>query len=144
MLKGGGLLTSASRRGVPGMEPYAELARVFGGVRMRRPYLSNLAGEAVRDMNEEPVDAAEPPDPVRLWLRRPGRPAGCSGCLADSAGGGAGLIVLLALTRALAAWVSCCWGWIRDELFKKCCWCQAATGLGTDQGGRLRCHLPPR
>jgi hypothetical protein len=63
--KGSFLLTSGSRRGVPGIEPYAEFARVFGGVRSRRPYLSNLAGEAVRDINEEPVDTAEPPDPVR-------------------------------------------------------------------------------
>lgn len=65
-MKGSFLLTSDSRLGVPGMEPYAELARVLGGVRSRRPYLSNLAGEAVRDMKEEPVDAADPPDPVRL------------------------------------------------------------------------------
>jgi hypothetical protein len=55
------------------MEPYAELARVLGGVKRRRPYLSNLAGEAVLEMNEDPVEAAEPADAVRLWCRRPGR-----------------------------------------------------------------------
>jgi len=66
VVKGGLLLTSGSRRGVPGMDPYAELARVFGGVSRRRPYLSNLAGDAVLDMNEEPAEAADPPDPVRL------------------------------------------------------------------------------
>ena len=65
-VKGGFLLTSDSRLGVPGMELYVELERVLGGVRSRRPYLSNLAGEAVRDMNEEPPDATEPPDAVRL------------------------------------------------------------------------------
>jgi hypothetical protein len=59
------VLTSESR-GVPGMELYVELVRVLGGVMRRRPYLSNLAGEAVRDMNDEPVDAAEPAEPVRL------------------------------------------------------------------------------
>lgn len=55
------VLTSASRRGVPGIEPYAELVRVLGGVRMRRPYLSNLAGELVRETKDpEPAEPAEP------------------------------------------------------------------------------------
>lgn len=57
--KSGWLLTSVSRRGVPGMEPYVELVRVLGGVRIRRPNLSNLAGEAVREAND-----AEPPEPA--------------------------------------------------------------------------------
>ncbi len=81
---------------------------MLGGVRSRRPYLSNLAGEAVRDMNEEPADAVEPPDPVLLWLRRPGRPGSCSGGLLDSTADGVELSVLLALTIAVAACDSCC------------------------------------
>lgn len=64
--KSGFLLTSESRRGVPGIEPYDELVRVLGGVSRRRPNLSYLAGDAVRDMKDEPAEAAEPPDVVRL------------------------------------------------------------------------------
>ena len=64
--KGGFVLTSKSCRGVPGMEPYDELVRVLGGVSRRRPNLSYLAGDAVRDMKDEPPEAAEPPDAVRL------------------------------------------------------------------------------
>jgi hypothetical protein len=60
-----GVLTSVSRRGVPGIEPYAELVRVLGGVRIRRPYLSNLAGDAVREMKDDPVEAPEPAEPLR-------------------------------------------------------------------------------
>ncbi len=89
------------------MELYVELERVLGGVRSRRPYLSNLAGEAVRDMNEEPADAVEPPDPVRLWLRRPGRVGNCSGGLLGSAEGDVVPSVLLALTTAVAVCDSC-------------------------------------
>lgn len=48
-----GLLTSVSLRGVPGMEPCAELVRLRGGVRMRRPIVSNLAGELVREAIDE-------------------------------------------------------------------------------------------
>jgi len=48
------LLTSDSFRGVPGIDPCAELVRESGGVpRSRRLYLSNVAGEAVREMMEE-------------------------------------------------------------------------------------------
>jgi hypothetical protein len=102
--KGGFVLTSKSCRGVPGMEPYDELVRVLGGVSRRRPNLSYLAGDAVRDMKDEPPEAAEPPDAVRLWFRRPGR----VGIWSDDwlASEGCGLF-LLALTRAAAAWDSC-------------------------------------
>jgi len=70
-------LTSPSgrTRGVPGIEPYVELVRVLGGVRMRRPYLSNLAGEAVREMNEE-LEPIEPVEPLRVWFFWPGRMGG--------------------------------------------------------------------
>ena len=102
VVKSGFLLTS---RGVPGMEPYVELLRVLGGVRMRRPNLSNLAGEAVREAKEpEPV---EPTEPVRWWFRGPGRTFGCSEGLAKSADGVVELSVLLALTRATALRESC-------------------------------------
>jgi len=37
------------------MEPCAELVRDMGGVRIRRPNLSNLAGDAVREI----IDDAE-------------------------------------------------------------------------------------
>lgn len=64
VFKDGFLLTS---RGVPGMEPYVELVRVLGGVRMRRPNLSNLAGEAAREAKApEPAESVET---VRWWLQ---------------------------------------------------------------------------
>ena len=96
------LLTSA--RGVPGMEPWVEFVRLMGGVRIRRPNLSNLAGEAVREM----MDDAEP---MRWWCRWPGRTGALSaGSLEDSAaeaGVDVGGSDLLALTRATAACASC-------------------------------------
>jgi len=99
------LLTSASRRGVPGIEPCVEFARVMGGVRMRRPNLSNLAGEAVREMIEEA-------DPIRWWCRWPGRTGAKSMDLVEGSevGPGAAAIErgLLAFTKAIAACASCC------------------------------------
>lgn len=94
------LLTSVSRRGVPGTDPYAELLRVLGGVRMRRPYLSNLAGDAVRETRE--LEPADPEEPVRWWFRGCGRDCVWSADLLDSGGGDVEMSVLLALTRAMA------------------------------------------
>lgn len=91
---------SVSPRGVPGIEPCDEFVRLMGGVNMRRPNLSNLAGEAVRDIREDE-------DGIRWWLRWPGR-TGVNSCgfgvwLADDATGGVAPSDLLALTRATAA-----------------------------------------
>ncbi len=82
----GSELTSDSRRGVPGCEPWPELVRESGGLQsMRRPYLSTLtAGEAVRDVD----------DVVRFMSVALSTCFRCSAGLCRS---------LLALTKALAA-----------------------------------------
>lgn len=94
--------------GVPGMEPYVEFARVFGGVGRRRPYLSKTGVEVVRARNDEVPEAVEPPEPVRWWCFSDGRVSGCSVALLVSAGADVGFGVLLALTRFDAACGSCC------------------------------------
>src|SRR3569833_1807743 len=85
--RGPSTLTSDSRFGVPGMDPWVELERVIGGVSIRRPKLSNRAGEAVRDTTAEA-------DATRWWWRWSGTlraPAAGGGGRAGGAGGaGAG------------------------------------------------------
>jgi hypothetical protein len=77
----------------------------MGGVRIRRPNLSNLAGEDAREI----IDDAEL---IRWWCRRSGR-AGGSRVFEEEEGSevGAGVFValsdLLAFTRLTAAWDSC-------------------------------------
>lgn len=78
---------------------------MLGGVRRRRPYLSNLAGEAVLEINDEALEAApEPAEPVRLSWRSAGC-CNCSASLSVSAGGGVGL-ALFTVTNLTAAWGS--------------------------------------
>ena len=68
-----------------------------GGVNMRRPYLSNLAGDAVREMMPEA-------EPTRWWCL-------CTGALScafeASVSAACGMGILFALTRATAALESC-------------------------------------
>ena len=73
------------------MDPWVELERVIGGVSIRRPKLSNRAGEAVRDTTAEA-------DATRWWWR-------WSGTLRAPASVGVVLawITLLAFTKATAA-----------------------------------------
>ena len=88
------VLTCASRRGDERVgTPWEELARVIGGVTMRRPNLSNLAGDVARETMAEA-------EATRSWCRR-----GWSGILVGSEVGGNDL---LAFTRAIAASASCC------------------------------------
>lgn len=100
-----GLLTSECR-GVPGIEPCVEFVRLMGGVRIRRPNLSNLAGEDAREI----IDVAEP---IRWWCRRSGRTGGSRVFEEEGSEVGAGVVValsdLLAFTRLTAAWDSCFW-----------------------------------
>ena len=89
---------------MPGIEPCVELVRLMGGVRIRRPNLSNLAGEPAREI----IDEAEP---IRCWCRGSGR-TGTSSVLEEEgsevgAGMSVGLSDLLAFTRLTAAWDSC-------------------------------------
>jgi hypothetical protein len=87
------------------MEPWVELDRLMGGVKIRRPNLSNFAGEAVRDMIEDE-------EPTRWWWRWLGRAStgfrDPSAAGAEVGAGAALLRVLLAFTRATAACASCC------------------------------------
>ncbi len=75
-----GNLTSDSRLGVPGIEPWAEFERVMGGVSRRRPTSPSMAGEEVR------VTTAD--DEATRWRFR------CSGCLAVAAAAAASSVLL--------------------------------------------------
>jgi len=76
----------------------------MGGVRIRRPNLSNLAGEDAREI----IDDAEL---IRWCCRRSGRVGGSRIFEEEGSEVGAGVFValsgLLAFTRLTAAWDSC-------------------------------------
>ena len=97
---------------MPGIEPCVELVRLMGGVRIRRPNLSNLAGEPAREI----IDVAEP---IRCWCRGSGRTGTSSVLEEEGSEVGAGTLVglsdLLAFTRLTAAWDSCLGAVSREE-----------------------------
>jgi hypothetical protein len=98
-------LTSKPRTGVevPGV-PWFELVRDKGGVRMRRPNLSKVVGDTVRDMTSE-VEPTRWCCVGRAWSV--GLLVEAAAC-ADVSDVGAGERVLFASTTANAAFASCC------------------------------------